>query len=325
MMISRAIAAAAFLMLAADGAAAQSIASRVAAVRDGKVRMTFASRDDICGFNNGISTTSSNRTNNRSTWSGDRSEDVEYDVECSEGPARVVVEKSAGRVTNVKAYVGGRWRASSSATDLGAVSTKEATDWLLSLASSASSKVSGSAIFAMTLADSVRIAPSLARFAENDGNPEEARDQAIFWLGQLRGESTELLRGLYTRLEREGLKDKVIFSLSQQRGVNDEWLLAIVSNPRESIEMRKKALFWAGQTGASMSRLSSLYSRLTEREMKDQMIFVFSQRREPAAIDKLMDIARNDPDRETRRKALFWLGQSKDPRVATMLSDIINR
>jgi hypothetical protein len=38
-----------------------------------------------------------------------------------------------------------------------------------------------------------------------------------------------------------------------------------------------------------------------------------------------MDIARNDPDRDARRKAMFWLGQSRDPRVATMLSDIINR
>jgi hypothetical protein len=38
-----------------------------------------------------------------------------------------------------------------------------------------------------------------------------------------------------------------------------------------------------------------------------------------------MDIAKNDPDRQARKKALFWLGQSRDPRVAQMLSDIINQ
>ena len=74
-----------------------------------------------------------------------------------------------------------------------------------------------------------------------------------------------------------------------------------------------------------MRRISEVYSRSNEREMKEQLIFVLSQRRETAAIDKLMDIARNDPDREMRRKALFWLGQSKDGRVATFLADLINR
>ena len=59
--------------------------------------------------------------------------------------------------------------------------------------------------------------------------------------------------------------------------------------------------------------------------MKDQMIFVLSQRRERAALDKLMDIAKNDPDRDMRKKAMFWLGQSRDPRVSEFLSDVINR
>ena len=111
-------------------------------------------------------------------------------------------------------------------------------------------------------------------------------------------------------MKSEALKDKVIFSVSQQRGPDSEkWLLDLVANKSEPIEMRKKALFWAGQGGASMSKLAAMYSTTDEREMKDQMIFVFSQRREPAAFDKLMDIAKNDPDRQARKKALFWAGQ----------------
>jgi hypothetical protein len=64
---------------------------------------------------------------------------------------------------------------------------------------------------------------------------------------------------------------------------------------------------------------------MREQEMKDQMIFVLSQRRDRDALDKLMSIARNDPDREMRRKAMFWLGQSKDPRVTAFLTDMISR
>ena len=88
--------------------------------------------------------------------------------------------------------------------------------------------------------------------------------------------------------------------------------------------MRKKALFWVGQSGVPIQDLTAMYE-MGEREMKDQMIFVFSQRHDRAAIDKLMEIAKNDPDRDARKKAMFWLGQSHDQRVSAFLSDMINR
>src|SRR5690349_19341851 len=87
---------------------AQSIASRVSQVRDGKVRMSFASRDDICGWNNGISTTSSHERNGRGTYyGGERLTDVEYDMDCSEGPVRVVLSLRDGKISKIRSYVGG--------------------------------------------------------------------------------------------------------------------------------------------------------------------------------------------------------------------------
>jgi hypothetical protein len=62
-----------------------------------------------------------------------------------------------------------------------------------------------------------------------------------------------------------------------------------------------------------------------EREMKEQLIFVYSQRREPRAVDKLMEIARTEQDRDLRKKAVFWLSQSRDPRVADFLLGIIDQ
>src|SRR5215212_9059381 len=112
---------------------AQSIASRVAQVRDGKVRMSFASRDDICGWGDGISTNNSGRTNNRSTWNN-RSDDVDYDDRCMAGPARVVLTLRGGKVEKVRSYVGGRWRPSSDAVDIGTVPARDAVDYLLGVA-----------------------------------------------------------------------------------------------------------------------------------------------------------------------------------------------
>ena len=60
--------------------------------------------------------------------------------------------------------------------------------------------------------------------------------------------------------------------------------------------------------------------------MKEQIIFVLSQNaKDTAAIDKLMAIARSDTDREMRSKAIFWLGQSRDPRVLKFLEELINK
>jgi HEAT repeat protein len=59
--------------------------------------------------------------------------------------------------------------------------------------------------------------------------------------------------------------------------------------------------------------------------MKEQLIFVYSQRKDAQAVDKLMDIARRDTDPDLRRKAVFWLGQSRDPRAAQLLIELINQ
>ena len=73
-----------------------------------------------------------------------------------------------------------------------------------------------------------------------------------------------------------------------------------------------------------ITRLIALYGSASEREMREQLIFVYSQHDSPEAVDKLMEIARSDGDPELRRQAIFWLSQSDDPRVVDFLMEIIN-
>jgi len=182
------------------------------------------------------------------------------------------------------------------------------------------------AVFALSQHRSERAATILRDLAQRDGASLKVREQAIFWLGQQRSEgNADLLKSLYGRVQEDVLKEKIIFSLSQHRGAdNSKWLLDIAMNDRESMKMRKQALFWAGQhRTVSMDDLGGLYTRISDREMKEQIIFVYSQRRDPVAIDKLIDIARNEKDRELRKKAIFWLSQSRDPRALKLLEEII--
>jgi HEAT repeat protein len=196
------------------------------------------------------------------------------------------------------------------------------------LRSSGDVNVQDKAIFALSQHRGERAGAILRAYAERRDAPGDLREKAIFWLGQRRSaENAAFLRGLYARLENDELKEKVIFSVSQMGGEeNSRWLMDVALNERENIELRKKALFWAGQSrGAPIADFVALYDRVQDREIKDQLIFVFSQRRDAAALDKLFAVAKNDPDRELRKKAIFWIGQSRDPRAAQFLQELINQ
>src|ERR1051325_6431931 len=174
------------------------------------------------------------------------------------------------------------------------------------------------AIFALSQQHGPRAAQALHAYAERTDAPVESRGKAIFWLGQQHStENSEYLRGLYAKLTDQDLKEKVIFSLSQMGGAeNMRWMMDIALNEREPIEQRKKALFWAGQGGAALDQLAALYDRIQSSEMKEQLIFVYSQRHESQALEALIRIARTEKDKDLRKKAIFWLGQSHDPRAA---------
>jgi len=184
------------------------------------------------------------------------------------------------------------------------------------------------AVFALSQHPSPRAAQLLRAYAERDGAPTNVREKAIFWLGQRHSiENAQYLRTLFTRLRDDDLKEKVLFSLSQMQGVgNERWLMSVALDTGQPVEVRKKALFWAGQSGVAVSEMAGLYDRMRDPELREQIIFVLSQRmREPAATDKIIDVARRDPDRRMREKALFWLSQSNDPRAARVIREMIEQ
>lgn len=235
---------ASFISREAEG---QSVASRVAAVRNGKVRMTFASRPEICGFGNSISRGGNSRMN----WTSDPSSDVVYDEECSHSPVRLVLTVEGGRVTKLRTYVGGRWRpATSETTDLGAISTRAATDYLVSLASTDQGRVGREAIMPATLADSVTIWPQMFRIARDANVPNETRKQAVFWLGQAASDRVSPER--YDRdggTDDEEVKKSAVFALSQRRNGEAVSALIEVARKNRDPEVRRSALFWLGQSG----------------------------------------------------------------------------
>lgn len=182
------------------------------------------------------------------------------------------------------------------------------------------------AIFALSQHPGERAGRLLRDMATRKDLPDETRARAILALGQMRGDEADVsyLREIFPTLESQRLKEQVLMSVSQSGNAeNRRWLLDIATDSKQNVDVRKKALFWAGQSGMPIADLSAMYGRLSDRELKEQVIFVLSQRGDRAATDKLIDIAKHDPDVQLRKKAIFWLGQRDDPRVRQLLEEMI--
>ena len=240
------------LCLAASTLSAQSstIESRVAVAPDGEVRMSFAARPDICGEGNSIMTGNHGRT----TWSSSsRSDDIEWDQDCEHGPVRLVMKVRDHTPFALHSYVGGRWRTPRDdmhVTDLGSVSASEAAKYLLGLAHHLPSTPGSDAILPATLADSATVWPSLAAIARDSSISDKTRKQAVFWLGQAAGNATASLDSL-ARDERvdEPVREQAVFALSQRP--RDEGVPALIQIAKSNSDpaLRKKALFWLGESG----------------------------------------------------------------------------
>lgn len=212
---------------------------------------------------------------------------------------------------------------------LSQVNTPKATAALDSILRTATDvELQKKAVFALSQQDSPQASAALRAYLDRADGSEDVKESVVFWLGQRKSsENADYLRRYFARTNNESLKEKIIFSLSQMGTAdNARWLLDLATDAKQPMEIRKKALFWAGQMHqVALSDLTGLYDRTQSREMKEQLIFVYSQRNEPAAVDKLMDIARHEPDHELRKKAIFWLSQSRDPRVQQFLLEMINK
>lgn len=194
------------------------------------------------------------------------------------------------------------------------------------LRSSKDEELQKKAIFALSQHQGARSGEILRDLITRAHVSDEARSRAILALGQMRGNAEDVgyLRQIFPSLESERLREQVLMAVAQSRGAaNRSWLLDIATDAVQSVDVRKKALFWAGQGGLPIADLSAMYGRLSNQELKEQLIFVLSQRNDSAAIDKLVDIARHDSNVELRKKAIFWLGQRDDPRIRQQLEEMI--
>lgn len=123
-------------------------------------------------------------------------------------------------------------------------------------------------------------------------------------------------------------RDAVFAAVLADSAVVWRELLAIGRNRNVHRDTRKQAVFWLGQEAeaAALQGLDSLVSADDETiEVREAAVFALSQRPPDEGIPLLLRVARANPDHRLRRRAMFWLAQSGDPRALALFEEILTR
>lgn len=206
--------------------------------------------------------------------------------------------------------------------------SSEAVDVLLEiLDESDDPELQKKAIFSLSQIGNGRASDALRSVAMDEKRKDEVRADAIFWLGQEGGlDDVDFLKTLFERLDDVELKEKILFAVSQNSGKSGgRWLMGVVADEKQDVEIRKQALFWAGQSGAvDLDGVVKIYRESRDEELREQAIFVLSQIDNRAAIKAMIELARTEKDRDLRKQLLFWIGQSDYPEAEDYLLEVIN-
>jgi hypothetical protein len=107
-------------------------------------------------------------------------------------------------------------------------------------------------------------------------------------------------------------------------------LLAIARDGERSHSTRQEAMLWlsrfaaAAVAGRPNDPLDFERGSVTDDEdLKTHAVFVLSQLPRGEGIPQLLDVARSKQSPRVRGQALFWLGQSGDPRAIALFESLL--
>ena len=140
------------------------------------------------------------------------------------------------------------------------------------------------------------------------------RKEAIFWIGQARGEEgAGLLTPFLFDDADPKIREHAAFSVSQSRSQRAVALLIKQGETDRDAKVRSQAWFWLAQTQSKEAEaaINRAIRRDPERRVRHQAIFALSQLPSARAVSALAAVAEDRSlDRDDRKQAVFWLGQN---------------
>lgn len=143
----------------------------------------------------------------------------------------------------------------------------------------------------------------------------------------LTDEEAAFLRNLYGRTDSRTIKSRIVSVLARSGSpANEQWLMGLVRNPSEESSLRREALSRLRTSAISIEDLGKLYDALSERELRQVVVSQLAAREEPAAVDKLIDIAKTSTDPRVRNSAIQALTRKKDnPKAVAFIRELVEK
>lgn len=211
---------------------------------------------------------------------------------------------------------------------IGGVDEVAGLDWLENLAfSDSDNPASDSALFALALHHSPDAGQRLYSLAK--ANKSDLSGEAIFWLGDTRGEQGfSLLKKLMADLPRGETRRAINFALAQNNTAGAAELLFKISKSDPDPEQRGEAMFWLAEAYPQQAHgwLLELINNEQDEDVLEQAVFAISQLPDGSGDQVLLELARNNQTQRTvRRQAIFWLAQSDNDSSVAALTELLTR
>lgn len=192
------------------------------------------------------------------------------------------------------------------------------------------------ALYALSRSSNPKARQKIFDVARSSSN-EESRVQAIQWLDDRADDKfiDELVK-MYQTDKSARVRKQIVYSLSQAScsgayttittspGQNN-----ITVNVPNSAQGTTTINGWDASSSRNACRskalqaLMQMYDAESDEAMKSQFLFAFSQSRSKDAVQKLIQVAKNDSSMTIRRKAVTYLGQSRDPEAVKFLEELL--
>lgn len=186
-----------------------------------------------------------------------------------------------------------------------------------------------SAIFLISVHKASAALSALVAISGSD-NELAAREKAAFWLAGGRGrEGFEAIEKLARTDKNNRLRENLTFDLTLSKDPLSVDELIRMAHEDPSPRVRQQAQFWMAQTANTRdaTKITAGLRKSAEddpdAQTRRQAVFAVSQLTNGEAVSQLTQLAGNSRHREVREQAVFWLGQSKDPRALDYLTRLL--
>jgi hypothetical protein len=157
--------------------------------------------------------------------------------------------------------------------------------------------------------------------------PEETRRQAAFWLGNARGRhGYESLLRILKSDPSDKVREHAVFALTESKEVSAIPEVVRLAREDQSIRVRGQALFWLAQKAGrqiSEQAIRNAIDHDPETEVKKKALFALTQMHNGDGVPLLLEVAKTNHNAAVQKQAMFWLGQSKDPRAVKFFEDVL--